>query len=78
MGSYVYKRRVLRPDSPALVNYEPTSRSPLTPAQKQVKAQLERAGGRERLDVFHAASLAGLLRRGLVEYDDTHVWLVKR
>lgn len=68
----------LRPDSPALTNYAATSKSRLTSPQKATLAALAQYGGQLALERCHAAVLAGLVRRGLVEIDDTHVRLVRR
>lgn len=72
-----HKPRILRPDSPALTNYAPTSSSRLTSPQKACLAALAHHGGQLALERCHAAVLAGLVRRGLVEIDETHVRLVK-
>lgn len=72
-----YKRRVLRPDSPALRNYEPTATGELTTAQRRLVKQLRDGNGVLRLDVCHAMTVAGLVRRGLVTIDETTVRLVQ-
>lgn len=69
--------RVLRPDSPAMTRYAPSTSSRPSASQRALLSRLAQHG-ELALEQCHAAVLAGLVRRGLVEIDDTHARLVKR
>lgn len=74
--AYAYHRRVLRPDSPALTNYEATAKSPMTLVQQALLKQL-RAEGSVPLTRTHAMTLAALVRRNLARFDETHAYPVE-
>lgn len=69
--------RVLRPDSPAMTRYAPSTQSKPSASQRALLSRLAQHKGELALEQCHAAVLAGLVRRGLVEIDDTHARLVR-
>lgn len=70
--------RVLRPDSPAMTRYAPSTSTRPSASQRALLSRLAQHKGELPLGACHAAVLAGLVRRGLVEIDDTHARLIEQ
>lgn len=69
-------KRLLHADSPAMTRFAPVVTTRPSPSQKALLSKLQ-AEGRVFLEDTHAATLAGLVRRGLARFDDTHAYPVE-